>query len=312
MPRKSTAHVVQMAVLACLAAAGLMFAPAVVSCPMRTVVRDALLPGHRLFDRVRRTVAFTSKRGPVVNEELEVLRRRIRIVERQLRRRDVQLALSHEELDRRMRFGTSPYEPTSASPLFVPQLLKARVMAADRFAGRITSLHLDLGGDQVQVDMPVIDGGELVIDQGKTSAVKTGQPVYAGLSVVGRISSAGRLASTVRLVTAKGYSGRAQLGRQSSRGLVLTVEGIIEGTGGPLCRLTGIPIIEPVRVGDEVYTGGRSEVLSEPMYYGRVVRAEITSDSRWEIRVRPAIGDHPPDSVVVLRESLNPVRVLGN
>ena len=76
--------------------------------------------------------------------------------------------------------------------------------------------------------------------------------------------------------------------------------------------LVDVTHLPPVSVGDEVYTGGRTGRLPYPMYYGRVTKAELKPGApHWEIEVQPAVTEAVLKTVHVLREKLNPERVLG-
>jgi cell shape-determining protein MreC len=115
----------------------------------------------------------------------------------------------------------------------------------------------------------------------------------------------------LQLVTDPGFSGRARLARQTSRGLAFGSEGTLVGGGANLCRLKRI--MEPVNVGDEVYSGGTDGVLPYPMFYGRVVRAELEEGAtEWSIDVEPAAKLDRFDRVQILRMSLNPSRLMAN
>ena len=87
----------------------------------------------------------------------------------------------------------------------------------------------------------------------------------------------------------------------------------MEGQGEKLCRLRYVPGTEPVEVGDEVYTGDQTGTQTYPMYYGRVVRAELNpGDQEWDIWVEPAIKTLNAPTVTVLRTQLDLSRTLTN
>ena len=79
-----------------------------------------------------------------------------------------------------------------------------------------------------------------------------------------------------------------------------------------MCRLKLISSTEPVQVGYEVYTASHDGRLPLTMYLGRVVKAQLEPNTiHWDIWVKPAITGLELKTVQVLRESLNPLRMLG-
>jgi hypothetical protein len=69
----------------------------------------------------------------------------------------------------------------------------------------------------------------------------------------------------------------------------------------------------PVEVGDDVYTGDHDGSQPYPMYYGKVVRAELNpGDQDWTIWVEPAIQNLKTPTVTVLRTQLDASRTLTN
>jgi cell shape-determining protein MreC len=126
--------------------------------------------------------------------------------------------------------------------------------------------------------------------------------------VLGKIGEVGRYSSTLLLVTDPTYSGSARLARRTSRGLVFGPEGTLVGDGSELCRLKHMT--DPVNVDDEVFTGGTDGMVPAPMYYGKVVRAELeVGGSEWSVWVKPAATDERLESVLILRRIINPERV---
>jgi hypothetical protein len=50
--------------------------------------------------------------------------------------------------------------------------------------------------------------------------------------------------------------------------------------------------------------------VSAPLIYGRVARVERSSGkTHWEIWMEPAVGPDEPETIVVVRLSLNPQRI---
>lgn len=287
----------------------LLFAPEAALQPLRAAVRDAVAPGQRLLlaglirleqirDRRRQSGSAAVNDGEIVRlrQELAVQQRINRqLVSEMVRRQKTPAAA-----------GALPGD--APPPLLAPELLPAMVLGRQRAELTPPALLIDRGTlSQVLESLPVVDGAAPVIDRGVELAVHPDLPVYAGRIVVGRIASVGRWASTVRLVTDPHYRGRARLVRATSQGRVSGGTGVFEGRGEKLCRLTRIGAEEQVRVGDDVYTADESVVLPYPMYYGRVVRAELPPGAlEWDIWVEPALQGIELDTVSVLRTRLNP------
>ncbi len=303
-------------------AIGLMFAPPSVTKPIRTRVRDAARPGQALAQTVLESVDAALKNiRPLGQTAAQVSSRRCCALEsslnewkRRCRRLQAENVLLHEKLRAGDRAGISLYQPFTGQPLIVPQLIESSVLGRERSAVGPAGLLIDKGSAaEVLESLPVLAGDGPVIDQGADAFVTADQPVYSAQIVVGKIAGVGRWTSTVRLVTDRNYRGPAQLVRETSRGVVAGADGVLEGLGEKLCRLTRISSNAQVRVGDEVYTTEGASTLPYPMYYGKVVKARLTPDAlEWDIRVKPAVDETKLQSVQILRTRLNPLRVTEN
>ena len=294
----------------CLVAAVLCFAPTTSSGQLRSLVNDLLAPGQTVVRSVATRIrtsqqAIVAAESSNQNQELQQLRAFVR-------QRDVQI----HELKSRLANGAElvrfPFEVQSSPSLIVPELLKANILSHTGSEGLDAAIVIDKGRvDQISQQSLIIESTNPIIDQGTSESLKTGQPVYAGRCVVGRIEETGRWTSSLQLTTHAAYSGRARLARTTTDGLRFGEEGILEGIGNGLCRLTGIPDTQPVAVGDEVFTGGQSTILRNPMYYGRIIKADLLPGSAWDIVVKPPLDVHAMTEVVVLRATVNPIRILG-
>src|SRR5262249_38655157 len=191
-------------------------------------------------------------------------------------------------------------------------LMAARILGEETAAlwrGR-KLLSVGAGGGIIESAL-VLDNTRPIVDLGEDADLSPGDAAYAGRIVIGKIAEVGRFSSTLRLVTDPGYSGRARLFHRTSQGLLSGVEGTIVGDGSDLCRLRRIN--DPVNVGDEVFTGGADGALPLPMYYGKVVRAELEPGANeWSVWVKPAATDEPLETVLILRRVVNGDRVLAN
>lgn len=317
---------------ATLAGFGLLFAPRERVSRLEATVHDAALPGLRLLDDTRQwartlpeilrewTATAVSKSGGAADEPSPALQKQLAALEQHVRRLESQNAHLQSEVDQARSSG-SPFVAQSAAPLFVPELLDARIVAVDDVSVAIQRASaqrvVDIGETAgvvpadfvISLEEPAGETARLLIDQGEDADLSPDQPVFAGRCVVGKIRQVGRWTSSVLPVTDLEFRGRAQLMRRTAQGLVVGPEGILAGDGHDGCRLDFIAATEPVSVGDEVYTAVAGTPLPMPMYYGRVTSAHLAGGAPyWEITVKPAETLSQARAVQVLRVVLNPAR----
>ena len=220
----------------------------------------------------------------------------------------------------------------STAPLFVPVLIEARVLNTETVAlaaGRKVPFRSLLGTGKSQgvgENLLVIDPGKSTLDVGTDQGITIHQPVFSGETVIGRTANCGSYTCSLQPVTDAKFQSPAQLLRKTGSGWQAGPEGVMEGTGGEKCRLTGVGHKEPVEVGDEVYTPAADPLLTglspeeasdaaipPPMFYGRVIKATVPPGSaQWEIEVEPASNRLRPTFVWILKPKENAVRVLAN
>jgi cell shape-determining protein MreC len=314
MTRMKNAGGFQLTLLLCLTGLGLLFVPAQAARPVRALVRDALRPGQAaLHAAVRQSRRWVAELGQSINRtdrpgepdvELQAARLEIRRLELQVAR----LRDRVEKLSQQQRLSPAADSPP---PLVTPTLVAARVLGDETAALWRGRKLLAAGGAEIAESALVLDQARPIVDLGADADVSSGDAIYAGRIVIGKIAEVGRYSSTLRLVTDPAYSGRARLARRTSRGLVFGAEGTLVGDGSDLCRLRHIS--DPVNVGDDVFTGGADGLVPLPMYYGTVVRAELNPGANeWSVWVQPAAAAERLESVLILRRAINPDRVLGN
>ncbi len=303
---------------------GLLLAPAAQTGRIRAIVRDAAFPGLRLVDvAYQRAITIPDQFQPLpqdddLRETILAERDEWEQKYRQLQTVNAQLAT---ELEQARKGHGSPFLAEPGTPLFVPELIEARVIGAEELTHatqRVSYRRLvDIGmlsdvipSDFVVSPAPTTDEkSPPLIDQGDDNGLHADQPVFAGRCVVGKVGQVGRWTSTVIPVTDATFRGRAQLVRAAPQGLVLGPEGVIAGDGEGGCLLTHIPSTEPVSVGDEVYTSLRLTGLPVPMYYGKVVKATLPEGTpHWQILVEPAETIEETRVVHVLRSVFNGAR----
>ena len=285
---------------------------------VKILVRDALTPGELLLndalERSQKTIQKLRLRPADHTEELDRLQSLLAGREHRNRQLQIRNALLRQRLADKQKIGSTPFPVVASEPLLVPELLEAIVLGEENAALWRSGKLINKGrADGLLESELVLEDSNPLIDQGSDAGLKTGQPVYAGRIVLGRIALVGRLSSTYEPVTHPNYRGRARLARKTEEGLMFGAGGIIAGQGEPLCRLERVISTVPVSVGDEVYTDTSDGLFPEPMYYGKVVKVKLQPGSpRWEITVKPAASELNPHTVQILRKYINPVRIAGS
>lgn len=294
----------------------LLFVPADAARPLRSRFRDSLRPGQMVVRGLaldaRGWLGSPARRAatPQATAELQEELQSLRLANRRL---EVQAARLREKLNHRVEQQGLVPVASAHSPLTAVQLLEARVMGEETALLWRGKQLVPLGAKDGLVESSlVLESSRPLVDLGRDADISPGDAVYAGRIVIGKIADVGRYSSTIRLVTDPGYSGRARLGRRNANGhLIFGAEGTLVADGSELCRL--MHISDPVNVGDEIFTGGADGALPAPMYYGKVVRAELEPGAQdWSVWVKPAATTERLETVLILRRVLNPERVLAN
>lgn len=297
-----------------LAGSVLLFVPSESTRGLRARMRDTLRPGQRavrLAVEATRSWTLAWQSSPREGRRIRQLEDDLKSARLENRRLALQIAgLNAGVQTLRAQQGIAP--STTTSPLVTASLVEARVLGEETAALWRGRKLLAAGTREGLAESSlVLDDTRTLVDVGDDTGLSPGDAVYAGRIVIGKIAEVGKYSSTLRLVTDPGYSGRARLARRTSRGLTFGAEGTLTGDGGSLCRLRHIS--DPVSVGDEVFTGGSDGLVPCPMYYGKVVRAELEAGSQeWLVWVQPAAATERLETVLVLRRAVNPDRILAN
>jgi len=276
--------------LALLLAVAMAVAPARWTDPLRSATRRALQPGQRAAATLRghgeRSVARVKSHFHTATEldeaerELEQLREENRRLAAELEAARAQPADGDSDQSERLLHG---------------RCVSARVLGRQARAFLARHQLLDAGADDgVEPEALVLDA-PAVIDRGADSRLKTGQPVLSGGRVWGKIVRLGPATSVVRSQTESGYRDLVHVGSRSGP------QGVLEGTGEPLCRVRLVDVTAPVSVGDPVFTAAGKGILPTPPLCGRIVRVERPAGAAcWEIWLQPAVTDEP-ERVAVLQ-----------
>lgn len=209
------------------------------------------------------------------------------------------------ERDRSQQFlpQAESAETAQRPPLLDLRVIPARVLSRqDEFPEVLRELSISAGRVHgLNRSELVVQGAGRVIDAGQEQKIAAGDRVLDGLTVVGRIERAGRWTSLVQPVTAEGFRARVQLFRATGSERHAAAVAMLEGTGTPFCRLTGLEHTDAVATGDEVFAAGVEGLSGPPLYFGRVVRADFLAGGEWEVQVAPAMELDDLDTIQVLR-----------
>jgi cell shape-determining protein MreC len=281
---------------------------------VRSVVDDLLLPGRSAWVRFGDqwpSLGRAPKKSPeshstTSHSELEFWKaesRRFAAEVGELRRR----------LDEQALKQPAPLVGEDGPPLFVPELIEARILSPEsghELAATLTSL--DRGQSSGVNDSQWILSGEgILADQGADGRISPDDPIIAGRTVYGRVATVGRWTSRAQHVTDAGFRVHARLFRKSGDELVRGVEGMLTGKGNGHCALELIPGTEPVEVGDLVFTAETIPGVDSALYLGDVAAASLPSaGAHWTIDVTPGIASDAVDRVQIVRIGLHPDRLL--
>lgn len=313
-PQSSTASL--WSVLAvCALGAGLMYAPAKFTAPVRNFTRDTFRPGQwaaqTLLTWSRNKVASLGS-GGATQKELLALQSQLRAAE--LRNRQIlsRSAALDTQLTRAEATYKSIFPAEERAPLFKADLVQANVLSQE-LAREWKGKKVISGGRAAGIveSALVLDSPLAQLDQGQDARLAVGNPVFSGRIVIGNIAAVGQWTSTLRLVTDPSFAASARLYRITSAGKWYGGEATLKGDGKDLCRLESIPFTEASpNVGDAVVTGSNESGLPCPMYFGKVVKAELPEGAtHWAVWVQPAIAELRFETVQVLRTIVNEERL---
>lgn len=172
--------------------------------------------------------------------------------------------------------------------------IEARVLGQQARGYLARQKLLDMGSlHGVEPGALVLDGAA-ILDRGGEHGVQPGYLVLDTGRVWGRVIRTGPNTAVVRIVTAAGFRDVVRL--RSSRG----PEGILEGTGQPLCRIRMIATTEPAAPGDDVFAASLAGLDAPAPHYGVIERVEqAVGAAHWDIWMRPAAGSSQQRVVIV-------------
>lgn len=135
-----------------------------------------------------------------------------------------------------------------------------------------------------------------LIGVGSGEGAVSGSPLAVPAGLVGRLVVVGRGVSRAQLLTDVSAAAGARILRTGELG-------VVRGNGRGGLRLNNIPLISPVRAGDEVESAGIDGIYPRGVPIGRVESVARGNGVFLEIRVRPAADFSRLADVLVLAPS---------
>lgn len=292
--------------------------PAEMTEPLRNLVRESFVPGSRLISLVKS--GFEKKpedsiERPEIPEEtfeqLASLKEELEGAKSEILKLKSQNIHLNDKLLSFRNNGKPEFQGEKSEPLFVPNLLQARVIGEEMTREPFAKQILKIGSrDGVSRENMVIQAEQILVDQGSEQGISANQLALTGRTLLGRITEAGLHTSTLQLVTDPDFRAKVHIYPSDTTNPTHSGEGVLMGSGEDFCTLKFVPTTQPVSVGDDIYTADSSESLPSPVYIGKIVEASHQSDEQfWSIKVQPAMKDKHPETVQVVRTILNPKRL---
>lgn len=276
------------------------------AAPGQKLSHAAMTAAHRNLRKWRETEGADREAIEETEQELAAARQEVRSLV-------ARLAEAQQENATLRMLGTDAGRSSSGEPLLTQSVVRATVLGPDSVDAIRSGLLIARGADgDVRENSLVLEETHPLIDQGAASGLGEGQPLLAGRCLVGRIVRSGRWVSSVLPVSDPEFRGLARIVRRTPEGGLDSGEGLLEGAGGGLCRLKHVPSTCAVSPGDHVYSSGGDALSSGSLYYGEVIRAELTDGaSHWEIVVKPAVEWARLKTVQVVQTEMNAGRMLA-
>ena len=141
---------------------------------------------------------------------------------------------------------------------------------------------------------PEVSFRTITLNKGQRDGVMKGMPAVTWEGVVGRVVHSTKEASRILLIIDRNSSVDVLIQRTRTRG-------ILEGEGGPTCRLRYVPRQEEVRLGDVLVTSGLGGIFPKGLHIGEVVSVERKDYSLFkEILVEPGVDFSRLEEIMVL------------
>lgn len=313
--------------IACLVCgAALLLLPASMTGAVRWAWQRAIEPARTVVSQsCDRCVDYTRALAGTWNDTRDAAQLRLEVD--RLKRQVAELAVRERAalLDKPAAVPDGVLASASANrgdPLLRPALVEARVLGPLAQAWLVERRLVDRGSRAgIQDGALVLAPSCPLLDRGRDAEIAPDHFVLAAGRVWGRVVRLNQWTSEVRRVTDEGYRDLVTLhspqqdspndSMSATHTTTVAPRGILEGNGGPLCRVRLVAADEPVAIGDVVLSASAQGYSDGALVYGEVVRAECPAGANhWEVWVRPALDpDEVPEAVAVLRVEFNPARV---
>lgn len=298
-------------ILACglLLAAALAMVPQRLAEPVRQGWLRALEPGLAACASARTWTAQRLGFLAHLRRDAEAARLQADELDQLQRQRD-QLAAQAAALAARLQAiqEASPDTP----PLVAEDLVRARPLGLQSQALLQRQGIIEAGTAQHFAPGDyVLETAIQALDAGAADGVQPGMLVLAGTRVRGKLLKVGREASTWLPVRSANYRDLVQIATMQEGQLRFGPRGVLEGTGGRLCRIKLIDTTTPIGPGDYVFTVAEESPSGQPLWYGNIAQVrQVPGQSHWEIWMEPAAhqGFAP---LAILRRRLNHDRLDG-
>lgn len=296
--KNATAKILALFLIA--AGVGLIFLKTKPSSQITLAITTALKPGMQAIDSLESKWKSKAQASTSSNE----------IESTQLRTLIAQNAVLTEQLKKFQTLEYPSLRVQDTENLFSPGGLRARIIGHQQAKVWNQSVWLNRGESTGIHDSEIVlEVDSTIIDLGETSRIPINAPVLSGQAAVGTIHKTASSISHVRRITDVKYRGAARLLSISkeTQQPVLGAVGSLHGTGEPLCKLEYIEEHHPVQVGDFVIATDEKGEFQLTVFYGKVIEAKLnSSQTHWEIVVKPACDFENLKEVVVLNESVTP------
>lgn len=321
MKRETRSSEIKLVLFAILTSLCLYVIPTDYSDRVFNLIRDAAKPGLVLAQQFK---GWQHQSDQKLQQQSLVKKLEAELSEKafEIRRLELHALQLSDQLQTLKQTGVPSYQAQSEEDLLIPDLVEAQLLGESAISllkeGRLLNQGREQGVTEssfvLQSDLPLIDLGE-------KQGIKIGYSLYAGQAVIGKISEVGHWTSSFIPISSVKYRGSARIARKTKDGLQLGTDGILVGIGEGKCQLLQIPPTESIQMGQEVYTGevdrelplSMQSTLRQPMYYGRVIEAELPRGAPyWKIIVKPVVELSEIKQVNVLRQIINPRRMLTN
>jgi hypothetical protein len=278
--------------------------PQRVGVALKDAGRLLLAPGQQAAQGALAGLASCFRAWQYRADSAEELRELRRLVER-LEEQNAALRFSL-----RQPGGADAFSVEQPATLLAVRAVEARVLG-ERGQAFLRAAAI-IGGPQtaqLTTGSLAVDLGPAVIDQGENALLTAGDLALAGGRIWGKLIEVGPQTAVVRRIDSPGYRGLVQIAQTANGVWKPLARGILEGTGGRLCRIRMVDATAPISVGDVVLAAEEQGLVDAALICGRIERAELSPGAaHWQIEMAPAVDSEPPAKLTILQPVMNQAR----